>query len=162
MNEATQLKIQFTEAHSLQQASNTTTADYFAVSNSKSNDLNAVHQVKSVESKDTIIIDYAGNTNFIPTVADGSTADTFGNVYKFISVRLSSMDAVNDKLSFLEYKPEDTVINRVGDKVFADADSEGLWKVYEKVNAYTSQVTKSPDVIDNQDYGYNIVARNDG
>ena len=39
-----------------------------------------------------------------------------------------------------------------------------LWvqKVYEKVNAYTSQVTKSPDVIDNQDYGYNIVARNDG
>ena len=30
----------------------------------------------------TVIIDYDGNVGFIPALEDGSTADSFGNIYK--------------------------------------------------------------------------------
>ena len=42
----------------------------------------------------TVIIDYTGNVGFIPALEDGSTADSYGNIYKFVSVRLASMDNV--------------------------------------------------------------------
>ena len=162
VNSQTQLSIQFTGSHGLKAATGTNTADYFAIVGSKSQDLNVVHEVASVPSHDVVVINYTGRLDFIPTLGDGSTADTYGNVFKFISVRVSSMDNVNDKLNFAEYKPEDSLNNRIGDKAFADADSSGLWKVYEKINPYTTVVSKSPDIIDNQDYGWRIVARNDG
>ena len=85
-----------------------------------------------------MIIDYTGNTAFIPTLADGSTADSYGNVYKFVSVRLSSMDNVNDLINYDDYNDKDDAIEKPGDKVFADADSSGLWRVYEKQDPYTS------------------------
>ena len=81
---ATKLLIQFTGSHGLSAGTNTTEADYFAISNSESRTLNRVYQVSSVPDHRTVIVDYEDNVNFIPTLADGSTADSYGNVYKFI------------------------------------------------------------------------------
>ena len=162
---ATKLLIQFTGSHGLSAGTNTTEADYFAISNSESTTLNRVFQVSSVPDHKTVIVDYEDNVNFIPTLADGSTADSYGNVYKFISVRLGSMDNVNDRLDYSVYrdKDDDRQVKLEGDKVFADADSTGLWRVYEKQDPYTQLRLLSPnDADNNQDFGYRVVARNDG
>jgi hypothetical protein len=162
---ATRLLIQFTGSHGLSAGSNTTEADYFAISNSEATTLNRVFQVSSVPDHRTVIVDYNDNVDFIPTLADGSTADSYGNVYKFVSVRLSSMDNVNDRLDYSVYrdKDEDRQVKLEGDKVFADADSSGLWRVYEKQDPYTELRLLSPNDTDNdQDFGYRVVARNDG
>ena len=37
--------------------------------------------VSSIQAQDAVVIDYAGNKGFIPTLEDGSTADSYGNVY---------------------------------------------------------------------------------
>ena len=51
----------------------------------------------------------------------------------------------------------------LGDKVFADSDSSGLWRVYEKQDPYTFNLLLSPDTTTaDQDFGAQIVARNDG
>ena len=162
---ATRLFIKFTDSHGLSAGTNTSEADYFAINNSVSTTLNRVFQVASVVDHKTVIVDYTDNVNFIPNLADGSTADGYGNVYKFISVRLSSIDNVNDRLNYKVYndKDEDQQVKVEGDKVFADADSSGLWRVYEKQNPYTEFRTLSPDTLSNdQEFGYRAVARNDG
>jgi len=161
----TRLLIQFTGSHGLSAGSNTTEADYFAISNSEATTLNRVFQVSSVPDHRTVIVDYDNNINFIPTLADGSTADSYGNVYKFVSVRLSSMDNVNDRINYNVYndKDEDRQVKLEGDKVFADADSSGLWRVYEKQDPYLEFRTLSPDTVTaDQNFGYRVVARNDG
>ena len=117
----------------------------------------------STPDHQTVVIDFEGNTAFIPTLADGSTADSFGNVYKFVSVRLSSMDNVNDLLTHDQYVDKNDAIEQAGDKVFADSDSSGLWRVYEKQDPYTSRMQLSPDTTTaNQNFGFRVVARNDG
>ena len=163
INEATQLEITFTNSHGLSAGTTSTPADYFGISNSEEPTLNGVYQVASIPDHKTVIIDHTGNTAFIPALADGSTADSYGNVYKFISVRLASMDNVNDLLSYADYSDKDDAIEREGDKVFADADSSGLWRVYEKQDPYTARLVLSPDseTVD-QEFGHRIVARNDG
>ena len=162
-NNATQLTIIFTGSHGLSAGSSTTEADYFAIKDSESTTLNRVFQVTSVPDHKTVVIDFEDNLTFIPTLADGSTADSYGNVYKFTSVRLSSMDNVNDRLSYNTYKDKNDDLFVEGDKVFADADSNGLWRVYEKQDPYTEFRTLSPDTsTDNQDFGHRIVCRNDG
>ena len=161
--DSTELTFTFTSSHGLTEGSATTTADYFAITNAESTVLNKVYRVKRVPAHDKIVVDYTDTTTFIPTLADGSTADSYGNVYKFISVRLSSMDNVNDKISYDEFKDKDTALEIPGDKVFADADSSGLWKVYEKQNPYTEKRILSPDTSTvDQEFGYRIVGRNDG
>jgi len=163
VNNASQLEITFTDSHGLSEGSPTSEADFFAIANSEETTLNAVYQVASVTDHKTVIIDYTGNTAFIPTLADGSTADSYGNIYKFVSVRLASMNNVNDLLSYSDYKDKDDSIGRHGDKVFADADSSGLWRVYEKQDPYTDGLILSPDTLTaNQHFGYRVVARNDG
>jgi hypothetical protein len=163
INDSTQLEITFTSSHNLSAGSLTTEADYFAISNSEENTLNGVYQVRGVTDHKTVIIDYLGNTNFIPNLVDGSTADSYGNIYKFISVRLSSMDNVNDLLEFSDYRVKNDSIEQPGDKVFADSDSSGLWHVYEKQDPYTKNIKLSPDVsTTDQEFGHRIVARNDG
>ena len=96
INDATQLEITFTGSHTLSAGTTTTEADYFGISNSEEQTLNGVYQVKATPDHKTVIIDYDGNVGFIPALEDGSTADSYGNVYKFVSVRRSSMDNVND------------------------------------------------------------------
>jgi len=163
INDASQLEITFTDSHGLSAGSPTSLPDYFAIANGESNSLNDVYTVSSVISHKTLVVDYTGSTAFLPTLADGSTADSYGNIYKFVSVRLASMDNVNDLLKYSVYKDENTSILRKGDKVFADADSSGLWRVYEKQDPYTTHRLLSPaNLTSDQDFGYQIVARNDG
>ena len=163
INNASQLELTFTSSHTLTGSSPTKLADYFGISNSEEPTLNGVHQVFSVQDHKTVIIDYNGNTAFIPTLEDGSTADTYGNVYKFVSVRLSSMNNVNDLINFDDYNDKDDAIEKPGDKVYADADSSGLWQVYEKQDPYTAKVLLASDIdTDDQNFGSQIVARNDG
>ena len=163
INDASQLEITFTDSHNLSAGSSTTEADFFAISNSEELTLNGVYQVKAVPNHKTVIIDYTGNVGFIPALEDGSTADSFGNVYKFISVRLASMDNVNDLLSYADYTDKNDAIGQPGDKAFADADSSGLWRVYEKQDPYTDILILSPDATTaDQEFGHRIVARNDG
>jgi hypothetical protein len=80
--------------------------------------LNGVYRVSSTPDHKTVVIDYSGNIGFIPALEDGSTADSYGNIYKFVSVRLGSMDNVNDLLSYSQYVDKDDSIGREGDKVF--------------------------------------------
>jgi hypothetical protein len=163
VNDSTQLQITFTDSHNLTAGSTTTQADYFAIANSEEATMNGVYQVRAVDSHKTVTIDYDGNVGFIPTLEDGSTSDSYGNIYKFVSVRLSSMDNVNDLISFDEYSDKDTAIEVEGDKVFADADTSGLWRVYEKQDPYTIGTVLSPDATTvDQEFGHRVVARNDG
>ena len=163
INSNTELEITFTSAHSFSAGTTTTTADYILIANSESTDLNKVFVVKSVPSYEKVIVDFDGVIASLPVLEDGSTAESYGNVYKFTSVRLSSMDNANDLISFDDYKDKNDSINKEGDKVFADADSDGLWRVYEKQDPYTQIRTLSPDnTTEDQDFGYQIVARNDG
>ena len=162
INEATQLQIEFTGSHGLSAGSSTTLPDYFIISNSEATELNAVHIVQSVVDHKTLIIDYTENITFLPTLEDESTADSYGNIYKLVSVRLASMNNVNDLLSYSQFEKMDTSISKEGDKVFTDADSSGLWRVYEKQDPYTVTKQLSPDTTADQDFGYKIVARNDG
>ena len=163
INEATELEITFTDSHGLSAGTTSTLADYFAIANAEEGEMNQVYQVNSVVSHKTLTVDYMGNVGFIPTLEDGSTSDSYGNIYKFVSVRLTSMDNVNDSLSYSVYQDKNDTIERKGDKVFVDADSAGLWRVYEKQDPYTTTIVLSPDAeTANQNFGYQIVARNDG
>ena len=163
INDATQLEITFTDSHNLSAGTTTTQADYFGISNSEESTLNGVYQVSATPDHKTVIIDYDGNVGFIPALEDGSTADSYGNIYKFVSVRLASMDNVNDLLEYDQYTDKNDAIEQPGDKVFADADSSGLWRVYEKQDPYTTGLVLSPDASTaEQEFGHRIVARNDG
>ena len=163
VNDAAQLEITFTGSHNLSAGSTTTEADFFGISNSEEVTLNGVYKVVATPSHKTVIIDFSGNVGFIPALEDGSTADSYGNIYKFISVRLASMDNVNDLINFENYTDKNEAIEQPGDKVFADADSSGLWRVYEKQDPYTTGLVLSPDASTaEQEFGYRIVARNDG
>ena len=163
INDASQLEITFTGSHNLTAGSTTTQADYFGISNSEEATLNGVYQISATPDHKTVIIDYDGNVGFIPALEDGSTADSYGNIYKFISVRLASMDNVNDLIDFENYTDKNDAIEQPGDKVFADADSSGLWRVYEKQDPYTSAIVLSPDASTaEQEFGHRVVARNDG
>ena len=163
INDATQLEIIFNGSHKLSAGTTTALADYFGISNSEEETLNGVYSVHSTPDHKTLIIDYEGNTGFIPALEDGSTADSYGNVYKFISVRLASMNNVNTLINYSDYQDKNDSIEREGDKVFADADSSGLWRVYEKQDPYITKLLLSPDTTTvDQDFGWQIVARNDG
>ena len=163
INDSTQIEMTFTGSHGLSAGTTTTQPDYFAISNSEETTLNRVYTVAEVIDHKTLIVDYDGNTTFLPSLADGSTADSYGNLYKFVSVRLTSIDSVNTRLSYKDYVSKDDSIEKTGDKVYADADSSGLWRVYEKQDPYAFNLVLSPDTINtDQDFGAQIVARNDG
>ena len=164
INDATQLEITFSEPHGLSAGTTTSQADYFGITNSKTEKLNGVYEVFSVVDYKTIVIDFTLNTPFAQTtITDESTADSYGNVYKFISVRLASMDNVNDLLKYSDYQDNNIASGYTGDKVFADADSSGLWRVYEKQDPYTTTMRLSPDNLTvDQHFGQQIVARSDG
>ena len=76
---------------------------------------------------------------------------------------MDSMDNVNDNIAYNVWRNRNDALDTPGDKVFTDADSTGLWRVYEKQNAYSVFRQLSPDTTTTQqDFGTQIVARNDG
>ena len=163
INDATQLEITFTDSHGLSAGTTTSLADYFAITNAKTPSLNGVYEVFSVVDHKTIVIDFALNTPFVENVSDESTADSFGNVYKFISVRFNSIDNVNDTLKYSDYQDEKPAVGYTGDRIWTDADHSGLWRVYQKQDPYNIKVQLSPDSSTaEQNFGQQIVARNDG
>ena len=163
INDATEMIITFSGSHNLTGRTRTKTSDYFAIRNAQLPDLNNVFRVKQVIDHRTLLIDYTGAIDILPTLGDNSTASSYGSLYKFVSVRLNSIDNVNDLLDHETYIDKDTANDTPGDKVFADADSSGLWRVYEKQDPYTTVKKLSPDnSTTNQDFGFQIVARNDG
>ena len=163
INENTELEISFTKSHGLTAGSQTTEPDKIAISNSESINLNGVYKVVRTPDHNTVVVEYTDDISFIPTLADGSTADTYGNIYKFISVRLDSMNNVNDLLSYSKFNDKNETLSIQGDKVFADTDPSDLWAVYEKQDPYKTTIVSSPDVTNNdQEFGHKVVARNDG
>ena len=158
INSGTQLEVSFTGSHDL------SVADYFAISNSQFTALNGVYVVDTIVDHKTIAFNFTKSDQVIQLglLADESTLDTYGNVLKFFSVRLASINNVNDLLSYADYRDIDVVNERNGDRVFADADSAGLWKIFEKCDPYTTTTLVSPDSTDLQEFGYRVVARNDG
>jgi hypothetical protein len=159
INGGQQLEVALTNSH------NFVAGDYFAISNSQFSNLNGVYTVDSVVNHVMIIFDYAGADQIVPilqTLEDESTLATYGNVLKFISVRLASMNNVNDLLPYSEHDDADTINEKNGDRVFADADSSGRWKIYEKCDPYTVRTVASPDSDNLQEFGYRTVARTDG
>ena len=120
-------------------------------------------KVSSVPDHKTVIVDFTGQTSFSPTLRDESTADTYGDVIKFISVRFDNMDVVSDRIKYSEFNDRIDSIGKSGDKIYADTNTDSLWNVYEKVDPYTTKRQLSPSAsTSNQDFGYQIVARNDG
>jgi len=158
INSGSQLEVVLTGAHGF------TAGDYFAISNSQFAGLNGVYTVYAVVDYRTIIFDFGKSDQVtgLGLLADESTLATYGNVLKFISVRLSSMNNVNDLLSYADYRDIDPVNDRNGDRVFADTDSAGLWNIYEKCDPYTTRTLASPDSTSLQEFGHKVVARNDG
>jgi len=163
LNENTQMLIKFSDSHGLSAPTNRTEADYFAITNSQDQDLNKVFVVNTIVDHKTLIVDYSTTAAVLPTLEDNSTASGYGNLYKFTSMRLDSMDNVNDRLNYGTYIDRDDINETPGDKVFADNDSSSLWRVYEKQDPYTVTRQLSPDTSTaDQDFGWKIVARNDG
>ena len=104
INNNTQLTVDFDTSHSL------SVEDYVMISNSQYEDLNGVYIVQSIPSPNSIIINYTKNISTLVGVSDKSTANTYGNISQFVSVRMSSIDDVYNNLLFEEFQEEDTDI----------------------------------------------------
>jgi len=157
VNNNTQVILGFNGVHKL-------TADqYIAINNSQFPNMNKVYQVRLIVDATSVLVDFANATTISGsfTVRDESTVATYGNLYRFISVRLASLDTVNEVLPYDEYKIADTVNEKPGDKIFVD-NVGSQWKIYEKVDPYVIKRIASSDVADNQEFGYKTVARSDG
>ena len=157
-NSDSQLLINFTLDHGFVKN------DYVAIRNSQFADLNGVYQVSDILDSKSLIINYLNASRLgagLSVLADGSTFDTYGDVYKFVSVRLTTMNDVNTLLSYDDYRDVDTVNKVNGDRIFVNNDGSD-WKIYEKCDPYTLKVLNTPSTSNDQDFGYNIVAREDG
>ena len=75
INGDTQLEITFTKSHGLSAGTRTSQADYFAITNAKTSDLNGVYQVASVTDHKTISI-----AKTLRTVLPGLTTDGFSSI----------------------------------------------------------------------------------
>jgi len=157
INNNTQVVLGFNGVHNL------IVDQYIAINNSQFPILNKVYQVKEIVDATSVLVNFANASTISRsfTVTDESTVATYGNLYRFISVRLSSLDTVNNVLPYNEYQIADTVNQLPGDKIFVDNVGSN-WKIYEKVNPYVTLRIGSPDTEDNQEFGYKTVARSDG
>ena len=155
INSATQLTVTFNNVHTF------IVGDFIGISQSQHSTVNGVYEIKTISSSKSVIFDFSDTLNAVPVLQDLSTVSTYGNIYKFVSVRLATMDNVNDLIAYSEYKDKNVTYNKPGDKVFVD-NATSKWKVYEKIDPYTTATVKSPDITSDQDFGWQVVARNDG
>ena len=138
--------------------------DYIGVRNSQFADLNGAYEVKEIPNGKQVIFDFVNASKLntaISVLSDQSTFDTYGDVYKFTSVRLASMNNVNDLLSYSDYRDRDDINIVNGDRVFVD-NVGSKWKIYEKEDPYQTKILQSPDSTNEQDFGYRVVGREDG
>ncbi len=149
------IMISLTSVHSL------AVGDFIAISNSQFRNLNGVYKVLLTPTNKSIVLAFdQANTIVRSGIAvDGSTQDTYGNLYNFVSVRLPSMDNVNASISYKGYRQRNNDVP--GDKVFVD-NAGSRWKIYEKVDPYVTVALLAPDTPNNQEFGYRMVSRNDG
>ena len=157
-NNDTQMIIEFSLPHSFVKN------DYMAIRNSQFANLNGVYKIQEIQDGTSVLINFEnasslGTPNSV--LADESTLDTYGDVYKTVSVRVASMNNVNDRLSYREYKDADDINKIKGDRVFAE-NVGGTYKTYEKVDPYAINYLGSPDSDVNQDFGYRCLSREDG
>jgi aspartate carbamoyltransferase regulatory subunit len=157
INNNTQIILGFNGVHNL------TVNQYIAISNSQFPILNKVYQVKEIIDSTSVLVNFANASTISRsfTTADQSTVATYGNLYRFVSVRLPSLDNVNSVLPYNEYQTADTVNQLPGDKIFVDNEGSN-WKIYEKVDPYKTFRIGSPDTDNNQEFGYKTIARSDG
>ena len=157
-NDDTQLLVKFNLSHTFEKN------DYLGVRNSQFTELNGLYEIKEIQDSRSVIIDYENASRLgvgVSVLEDESTLSTYGDIYKLVSVRLASMNNVNDLLSYSDYIKKDTINLVNGDRVFVDNDGSN-WKIYEKQDPYTTTILESPSSTNNQDFGYKIVAREDG
>ena len=157
-NDDTQLLINTNLSHSFAKG------EYIGIRNSQFDDLNGVYEIQDVPTGKQILINFINGSKLgagVSILQDESTFSTYGDVYKFVSVRLASMNNVNDLLSYGDYRFKDTINKQNGDRVFVDNTSSN-WKIYEKEDPYTTTLLNSPDTTNDQDFGYRIVGREDG
>jgi len=157
VNDNTELEITFDKTHTF------SVNDILAIKNSSRDTMNGIYAVSTIPANNKLTFAFDTPEQFISTdiLADESTLSIFGLVYKFISVRISSMDNVNSLISYDEYRDDDVTNERPGDIVFVDNENS-KWKIYEKTDPYSSNVLSSPTVSANQEFGHRIVSREDG
>ncbi len=160
INNGTQVEVILTQPHGFE------AGEYFAILNSQFVQLNGVFKIVSTPNPNSIVFNFnqARSISVVTSLnvrIDQSTLVTYGNVYKWVSVRIDNMDKVNDRISYNVYRDVDQANFVNGDRVFSDTDPNGMWTIYEKTDPYTSTILPSPDTDNQQDFGYNIVARND-
>lgn len=160
INNASQVEVILTQPHGFE------VGEYFAILNSQFVQLNGVFKIVSTPNANSIVFAFnqARSISVVTSLnvrIDQSTLVTYGNVYKWVSVRIDNMDKVNDRISYNVYRDVDQANFVNGDRVFSDTNANGMWTIYEKTDPYTSNILTSPDTDNQQDFGYNIVARND-
>ena len=157
VNDNTELEITFDKTHTFE------LNDILAIKNSSRDAMNGIYSVSTIPENNKITFIFDNPEQFISAelLADESTQSIFGLVYKFISVRLSTMDAVNSLIPYDEYRDDDATNEIPGDILFVDNIGE-KWKIYEKTDPYTANVLSAPSVTANQEFGHRIVSREDG
>ena len=113
-NNDTQVLIQTNLSH------NFIKGDYIGIRNSQFPDFNGVYEVQEVPTSKQVLVNFLNASRLgsaISVLEDESTFNTYGDVYKFISVRIASMNNVNDALSYSDYKFKDSTNNVNGDRV---------------------------------------------
>ena len=157
INNNTQVILGFNGVHNL------IVNQYIAINNSQFPTLNIVYQITQIIDATSILVNFSNastiSRSFIST--DASTITTYGNLYRFVSVRLSSLDTINTVLPYNEYQAADAVNRLPGDKIFVD-NAGSNWKIYEKIDPYKTFRIGSPDTDNNQEFGYKTIARSDG
>ena len=155
INEQKQLEVTFDTFHDFK------VDDFILISASPYEDLNKVFKIKSINGSNKIVIDFTRNISALSSIADKSTASSYGDISIFRSVRFPTIDDVNDDFSVEDFIVKDETNKRPGDKVFVD-NVAGKWSVYEKTPWTLYNRILSPNRIDNQNFGAQVVARNDG
>jgi hypothetical protein len=156
INDGTQTEFTFNNNHEL------SVGQYIAIVNSQYPELNRVYRVSKISTGDSVIVDASGlpirNTDLL---ADQSTVSTYGNLYTFVSVRLSTLNDTNNILPYDQYKVADEVNGVPGDKLFVD-NIGSTWKIYEKIDPYTLTALSSGDFESNQEFGHQMVSTQNG
>jgi hypothetical protein len=109
--------------------------------------INQCYEVIEILNENQFVV--LSTLTILPELPDQIT----GLLFVFKSSRLSTFDDLS-AIPFLDRWA-------VGEKVWVDNDGEDKWAVYQRINNYTSALYNSDLEIENQHYGFEVIARND-